>query len=271
MRGAPSVTAWPSWHYFLSTGTLAVGKDADIVIVDDLKGFKVREVYIAGNLVAKDGRALFTPTPIHLEGVLFAQARTPEEFQIKHAGPKAKVRVIKVIEDQVESYEEEAELPVLDGIVQADISKDVLYLAVVNRYQQAPVATAFVRGFGLKRGAIASTVAHDSHNIIAVGTDPGVLCSAINKVSGQGGYHVTDGRSESSIILDVVGLMSTDTCAEVTSKVRSALEMLKGMGCKLPSPFTTLSFQSLLVVPELKLSDKGLFDSRNMRFVDILK
>jgi adenine deaminase len=114
-------------------------------------------------------------------------------------------------------------------------------------------------------------VAHDSHNIIAIGTAPDVLCRAVNRVSKAGGYYITDGNDDVFLKLDVAGLMSTSSCSEVAKMEEEASEMLKRIGCKLPSPFTTLSFQSLLVIPELKLSDKGLFDSRKMKFVDLIK
>lgn len=266
-----AVTAWPSWHYFLPTGVLGPGKVADIVVVEDLREFRVKQVYIAGEPVAQDGKALFTPDPLRLEVGMLVQDRNPEEFIIPHHENKAKVRVIKVMPNQVESEEIEAELKVDDGNIRSDRSKDVLLLTVVNRYHVAKVAMAFVRGFKLKQGAIASTVAHDSHNIIGVGVDPICLARAVNQVSRTGGYYATDGVKEVRLELDVAGLMSTRPCAEVVTQERAVLDLVSEMGCDLPAPFTTLSFQSLLVVPELKLSDKGLFDSRRMVFVELIK
>jgi adenine deaminase len=266
-----AVTAWPSWHYFLPTGVLGPGKVADIVVVDDLREFRVRQVYIAGVLVAQDGKALFVPNPLRIEGGMMVQNRKPEEFKIPYHGDKARVRAIRVMADQVESEEDEAELKVEDGHIRPDLSKDLLLMTVVNRYHAAKVALAFVRGFKLKQGAIASTVAHDSHNIIGVGVDEVCLARAVNQVSLTGGYYVTDGTKEVRLELDVAGLMSTRPCAEVIAREMELLDLVREMGCDLPAPFTTLSFQSLLVVPELKLSDKGLFDSRRMAFVDLLK
>ncbi|OPY31431.1 MAG: cryptic adenine deaminase [Methanomassiliicoccales archaeon PtaU1.Bin124] len=265
-----AATAWPAWHYFLPLGVLQPGKPADIVIVDDLREFRVHQVYIAGRLVAEDGKALFQVEPVKGEASLRRQDRRPEEFAPRAEGRTARVRVIKALPDQIESYRTFVELEAKDGNLLPDVDKDVLVMAVVNRYAPAPPALAFVTGFGLKKGAMASTVAHDSHNIIVVGADLDAMAEAVNRVSRKGGYIVFDGIDERSVSLDVAGLMSTSSAVEVAGRTNAAVEMLRGMGCKLPSPFATLSFQSLLVVPELKLSDKGLFDSRQMKFVDLV-
>ena len=164
-----------------------------------------------------------------------------------------------------------AELEVKDGVIQSDMVKDVITMAVVNRYHQAPVALGFVSGFNIKRGAVASTVAHDSHNIIAIGPDPVCLAQAVNKVTEQGGgYYVTDNDRHESLVLDVAGLMSTAPCHVVAEDEARVFEMLVRMGCDLTAPMMTLSFQSLLVVPELKLCDKGLFDTKRQEFVPVV-
>jgi adenine deaminase len=265
-----AVTAWPAWHYYLPGGVLSAGKAADFVIVEDLKDFKVREVYIAGELVAKDGKALFEVRPLQASLAILGQDRKPVEFEIAANGPSAKVRVIRVIPDKIESRAESAVLKVNNEIVIPDPSKGINLIAVVNRYHEAPVSVAFVSGFDLKRGAMASTVAHDSHNIIAVGADAVSLADAVNRVSEQGGYYVTDGDRNESMPLPVAGLMSTGPCHTVAEEETRAVTMAHSMGCRLAAPFMSLSFQALLVVPELKLSDKGLFDSKRMAFVDVI-
>ncbi len=266
-----SVTAWPSWHYFLPSGALAKGKVADMVIVDDLKNFNVMEVYIAGELVAKDGKALFAPKPSHLNERMMVQQRQPEEFELPYPGTKVRTRVIRIIPDHINSKAEEAALDVRHGLVQPDLGKDVIPIAVVNRYHKAPVALGYVSGFKIRKGAVASTVAHDSHNIITVGPDPQCMAQAVNSVTEQGGgYFVTDGERHESLVLDVVGLMSTAPCRSVAEDEGRVCEMLRHMGCDLPAPLMTLSFQSLLVVPELKLCDKGLFDTLKQEFVPVL-
>lgn len=265
-----AVTAWPAWHYYLPGGVLSVGKVADFVIVDDLKGFKVREVYIAGELVAKDGKALFDVKPLRAPLTILRQNRKPVEFEIPAIGSSVKVRIIRVIPDEIESREEMAVLRVNNDIVCPDPSKGINLIAVVNRYSEAPVSLALVSGFDLKRGAMASTVAHDSHNIVAIGVDTVSMAEAVNRVSEQGGYYVTDGERNESMHLPIAGLMSTNPCHVVAEEENQAVKMVHSMGCGLAAPFMTLSFQALLVVPELKLSDKGLYDSKRMAFVDVV-
>ena len=252
-----AATAWPAWHYFLPLGVLQPGKPADIVIVEDLREFQVRQVYIGGRLVAEDGRPLFQAEPLSGSASLLPQDRSPDEFAPVADGHSARVRVMKVLPNQIETYRSFAEMDVKQGRTHPDPDRDLLIMAVVNRYGPAPVSLAFVNGFGLKRGAMASTVAHDSHNIIAVGADLPSLAEAVNRVSRKGGYLVFDGKEERTVRLDVAGLMSTASGAEVAEAEKEATALLSDMGCALPAPFATLSFQSLLVVPELKLSDRA--------------
>jgi adenine deaminase len=265
-----AVTAWPAWHYFLPGGSIAVGRTADIVIVDDLREFRVREVYIGGELVAKDGKALFQPSPLQKESHILKQDRHAAELGVAHSGPKARVRVIGLVPGEIESKALEVELDVAAGVVMPSVQKDVLLMAMVSRYRQATPALAFVKGFGLKSGAMASTVSHDSHNIIAVGTSAAELAKAINKVSEKGGYYISDGKKEEILELDVCGLMSTRPAAEVAAAEERINILAQEMGCPLPAPMQTLAFQGLLVIPELKLSDRGLFDSRRMEFVNVV-
>jgi adenine deaminase len=192
------------------------------------------------------------------------------EFGIAASGPSAIVRVIRALENDIGSKAETALLDVNDDLVLPDPAKGINLIAVVNRYHEAPVSVAFVSGFDLKRGAMASTVAHDSHNIIAVGADAVSLADAVNRVSEQGGYYITDGERNESMHLPIAGLMSGSPCAVVAAEEDRAVKMAHSIGCSLAAPFMTLSFQALLVVPELKLSDKGLYDTRRMTFVDVI-
>jgi adenine deaminase len=265
-----AVTAWPAWHYYLPGGVLSVGKAADFVIVEDLKDFKVREVYIGGELVAKDGKAEFEVKPLKAPLAILKQNRRPMEFELRGQGQEAKVRVIQVVPNEIESKAMTFTLKVENGIIRPDVKKGINIITVVNRYREAPVAVGFVSGFDLKRGALASTVAHDSHNIIAVGADAASLADAVNRVSEQGGYYVTDGDRNESMPLPIAGLMSMSPCQVVAEEETRAVNMAVSMGCKLSAPFMSLCFQALLVVPELKISDKGLFDSKEMRFVDVV-
>jgi adenine deaminase len=265
-----AVSYWPAMHYRLPVGRVEVGFPADFVVLEDLESFKVREVYVDGKLVVKDGKPLFEVRPLRVHPTILEQKRTPSEFLVSHDRRWVRVRVIDIMPDQIESVSSQADLEVRGGFIRPDPARDILIMAVANRYRKAPLALGFVRGFGLKRGAIASTVAHDSHNIVGVGADPAALAKAMNEVSKIGGYVATDGNEVVSLELDVAGLMSTSPPQEVVERDKKVLAMTTGMGCRLPAPFMTLSFQCLLVVPELKISDKGLFDSSEMRFVDLV-
>lgn len=265
-----AATAWPAWHYGLPGGSIATGRTADLVVMDDLKDFRVREVYINGKLVAKDGRALFPIAPKSSSLAIIEQRTSAQDLQIAATGNRAMVRVIEVFQDRIESCALLTELPVRNGLIAPGLKQDVLLLALVNRYTEARTVLSFIKGFGLKSGAMATTVAHDSHHILAVGVSPEDMAKAIHAVSVDGGYAVVDGDRKEQLPLDVAGLMSTSTLTEVASQESVLLEMLKGMGCKLPAPFMTLSFQSLLVVPELKISDRGLFDTLRMEIVSPL-
>jgi adenine deaminase len=264
-----AVTMWPAEHYGLPGGSLYVGGAADMVVVDDLTSFKALETWIGGELMAKDGIPLFTGIPTVVPPAMPSWEIGAKDLRVASRGPTATVRVIDALPDQVVSKASTAEVDTDGEAVLADTSQDVLLMAVVNRYRPARPTVAFVSGFGLRRGAMASSVAHDSHNLIGVGTDPALLALAFNAVMVQGGgYYATDAVGSAGLELPVAGLMSALPCNEVARKEGEITAFVHGMGCPLPAPFMTLSFQSLLTVPELKLSDLGLIDTLRGRQVD---
>ncbi len=264
-----AVTMWPAEHFGLPGGSIYAGGVADMVVVDNLTNFKVLETWIGGELVAKDGIPLFTGNPTSVPPGISSGDVRAGDLRVTSGSSPSKVKVINALPDQVISRASTAELEVEDGEVLADPSRDILLIAVVNRYRPAKPAVAFVSGFGIKRGAIASSVAHDSHNLIGVGTSPDLLAKAFNAVVAQGGgYYATDAANSSTVELPVAGLMSTLTCEEVARKEEEITAFVHGMGCTLPAPFMTLSFQSLLTIPEIKLGDLGLFDTLRGRQVD---
>lgn len=266
------VTINPANHYNLNTGLIAPGKAADIVIVDTLENFNVKKVYISGKLVANNGKALFCSKPLELESTFKINNKKPEYFEILSSNKEEKVRVIDVIDGQLITEESEAVLQVFDGKIKPDIENDVLKVSVLERYGHNRMINAFVRGFGLQEGAIASSVAHDSHNIIAVGTGSRDMADAVNKlVENNGGLVVASKGNFYSLNLPIGGLMSTKTAEEVAFKLEELHKALKEMGCKLASPFMTMSFLALLVIPKLKISDMGLFDVEKFDFVDVVK
>lgn len=266
------VTINPADHYNLNTGLIAPGKAADIVTVDNLNDFNVKEVYISGKLVANNGKALFNSKPLELESTFKIDNKKSKDFEILSSKKEEKVRVIDVIEGQLLTEESEAVLPVVDGKIGKDIENDILKIAVLERYGHNRMTNAFVRGFGLKKGAIASSVAHDSHNIIAVGTNAQDMANAVNKlVENNGGLVTVSNGQYHSLKLPIGGLMSTETAEEVTLKLEDLHSALRDMGCKLASPFMTMSFLALLVIPKLKIGDMGLFDVEKFDFVNVVK
>jgi adenine deaminase len=232
------------------------------VVVNDLKDFQVLETWIDGKMIAKDGKALFSGGSRPFPPTIHAPEVTGNDLTLKAPGPRARVRVIEARENEVTSGRSEADLDVIDGTIVADIEGDVLHLVVISRYGPAPPAMAFIHGFGLKEGALASSVSHDAHNIIAVGEDPDLLARAINSIIHLGGGMYAGTREkEATLPLLVAGLMSGLPADEVVRMEDEINALAHELGCPMSRPFMTLSYQSLLAVPALKLGDRGLIDT----------
>lgn len=270
MHAIRAVTAWPAWHYNLPGGSVAVDRTADLVVVDDLRNFNVLQVYIEGRLVAEDGAPLFLAEPRTNGLGIVPRDLVGKDLLLNAEGEKVSARIIEAFPDRIESGSLISELPVRDGTVRALPEQDILYLALVNRYQDERPVLGFIKGFGLRRGAMATSVAHDSHHLLAVGASVDDMAKAIDAVSRSGGFAVCDEGTATTMPLEVAGLMSTSPARVVAQRESELIGMLAGMGCGLTAPFMTLSFQSLLVVPELKIGDRGLFDTRRLEFVPAL-
>ncbi len=258
----------PVLHYGLPVGLLRQGDPADFIVVDSLERFEVSATYIDGQLVAEAGQSRLphiTETPVNN----FSASRlSPSDFRIM--GRTGRVRAIKVADGEIVTGSMEAQLPLHNGQILPDVSQDVLKLCVVNRYAAEAPALAFIHGFGLRHGALASSVAHDSHNIIAVGTDDESICAAVNMVvEAKGGCALHDGRSGEVLALPVAGLMSVEDGHTVAAGYAGVHARAKALGTRLTAPFMSLSFMALLVIPSLKLSDKGLFDADRFAFVPV--
>ena len=257
----------PVLHYRLPNGLLRENDLADFIVVDDLQNFNVLATYIGGLKVAENGHTLIQSVAATPVNNFTANEVTPADFAVP-ADDKATVKIIEAIDGELITNAIDGALPVENGFVQPNLADDILKLVVVNRYNPAPPAVSFITGFGLQEGAIASSVAHDSHNIIAVGTSDELIAAAVNAVIRErGGISVATGTGTQVLALPVAGLMSNldgYTIAEQYSRLDHAA---KAMGSKLGAPFMTLSFMALLVIPHLKLSDLGLFDGDQFKLL----
>lgn len=262
----------PVLHYRLPVGLLREGDTADFIVTDSLTDFSIRQTYLRGNLVAEDGVSLLPNLFGKAVNQFRATPKKPENFALTSGKPDQPVRTIEVLDGQLITHSLKKTLKTVDGVVCPDTRQDVLKIAVVNRYSDAPPAVAFIHGFGLKEGALASCVAHDSHNIVAVGVDDESLCRAVNLViESQGGISAVGSGGAKVLPLPVAGILSGEDGYEVAARYGEIDAFAKAsLGCTLASPFMSLSFMALLVIPELKLSDLGLFDGAAFRFTDTL-
>ena len=273
MRAVQMATINPVEHYHLGVGLLRKDDPADIVVIDNLDDFKVLETWIDGKLVAKAGRSLFNVKPESLANSMKLDDKSASDFKIKNYSSNERqiVRVIRADPDELITQQLHASLPVRDNEVLPEPGKDVLKIAVVERYGKNRIGLGFVNGFGLKQGAIASSMAHDSHNIIVVGTNDDDMAKAVNEIKKMGGGSivVNDKKILAKIALPVAGLMSTKTGLQMSQEVEKLREEVRKLGCVMPHPFMTLSFMALLVIPKLKISDRGLFDGENFKFTSL--
>jgi adenine deaminase len=258
----------PVQHYQLPVGLLQENDDADFIIVNNLATFKVKQTFIKGQCVAQNNISNISTQTYHIINQFNCNAI--DQAQLKVPAMHGKVKIIEAYNRQLITGSIEDIVPVVDGYLSTDISKDILKIVVVNRYFDAPPAVAFIKNFGLKEGAIASCIAHDSHNIVAVGVDDESLSRAINLIiASKGGISVAHQHGEDVLALPVAGIMSNHTVEEVAAGYQSLHYKAKELGCKLDAPYMSLSFMALLVIPSLKLSDKGLFDGVNFRLIGL--
>ncbi|MGI6322326.1 MAG: adenine deaminase [Bacteroidales bacterium] len=264
-----SCTLNPVKHYSLDAGLLRAGDPADFVILSNYLNMDILETWIDGKKVFEKGRTLFTYSCNNVVNNFKSSVITEDQLKVKNEGNR--IRVIGVSDGSLLTKE----LIFNSGkeeFVESDNLNDILKIVVKDRYNDAPPAIAFVKGFGLKTGAFASSVAHDSHNIICVGTNDKDIASAINAIVGtKGGLSVSDNNSVDLLPLPFAGLMSDMPVKNVAAEYERLTSKVRSMGSNLSAPFMTLSFMALLVIPQLKLSDKGLFDSGKFNFVPLFK
>ena len=259
----------PVKHYKMAVGLLKENDPADFIVVEDLTHFKVLQTYINGELVAENSQSFVQPVAFDKPNNFNTSAKVLSDFEVPSSAKT--IRVIEALEGQLITNEIHCSPKILDGNLVSDTEHDVLKMAVVNRYENAPVAVAFIKNFGLKKGAIASSVAHDCHNIVAVGTSDEDILSAVNLIiQNTGGICAVNGSEQKSLALTVAGIMSDQNGWEAGRLYQEIDAMAKELGSTLKAPFMTLSFMALLVIPDLKLSDKGLFSGKQFAFTDLV-
>lgn len=261
-------TKTPIDHYGLDVGMLRPGDDADFIEVNNLEEFKVLKTFIKGELVAENGKTLMKSIRITPINKFVASPKKPEDFRVEAKG--GMIRVIDAADGQLLTGEVHTDPKIENGNLVSDTENDILKITVINRYEDAPPAIGFIMNFGLKSGAIASSVAHDSHNIIAVGTGDEEICKAVNAIiEAKGGIAAVDGDVINVLPLPLAGIMSDDDGFTVAQKYTEIDKKARDLGSSLSAPFMTLSFMALLVIPSLKLSDKGLFDGTKFEFTKL--
>lgn len=263
-----SCTYNPVKHYNLDIGLLGVGDAADFIRVDNLNSFNILGTYVNGQLVAENGKSLINSVPeIPFNKFEVGKIRT-DDLRLKPES--SQIRVQGAFDGQLITEQFITEATIVDDNVVSDISRDILKLVVKNRYAEGPASVGFIHNIGLKRGALASCVAHDSHNIVAVGVDDASLATAINLViEAQGGISLVDGGIQQLLPLPFAGIMSGIDGYDVARLYDAMDKKAKEMGSPLSAPYMTLSFMALLVIPDLKMSDRGLFDGTRFAFTDV--
>ncbi|MEA5256318.1 adenine deaminase [Arcicella aquatica] len=259
----------PVKHYNLPVGLLQEGDTADFVVVENLENFKVLATYISGEIVAENGFSKIPDLPSDIINHFDCNFKTIEQFQVK--AKTETIKVIEVLDGQLITLKSEYPAMVKDDMVVSDLANDILKITVVNRYHDAPPAIGFIKNFGLKQGAIGSSVAHDSHNIIVVGVDDESIVTVVNMlIETQGGVAAIGGNKTKMLLkLPIAGIMTGEDGYLVAKEYSAIDKFAKDLGCTLNSPFMSLSFMALLVIPNIKLSDIGLFDGENFSLTSL--
>jgi len=258
----------PINHYNLDVGTLKVGDPADFIIVEDLVNFKTLQTYIDGALVFSKGISKIESIPFKILNNFNTNKKSISDFRVESNAKQ--IRVIEALEGELVTNELIENSLIEDGNLVSNIHTDVLKMAVVNRYKNEKPAIAFIKNFGLKKGAIASSVGHDSHNVIAIGSTDEAICNAVNLlIETKGGICALSNSEKKVLPLPIAGIMSDQNGKTIGKEYALLDQMAKEMGSSLKAPYMTLSFMALLVIPSLKLSDKGLFNVSKFEFTSL--
>ncbi len=258
----------PVRHYKLEVGMLQAGDAADIILIDNIEDFNVLKTYSNGNLIAENGKTLIESVEANPINNFYQNKLSIDDLKVEAKGET--VKVIQALDGELITPLVLEKIDANAEYIESDVSTDVLKIMVLNRYEKAKPAIAFIKGFGFKKGAIASSVAHDSHNIVAVGvSDEDILKAVELVIQEEGGVSWVDGENSEVLGLPVAGIMSHKDAYEVAEKYDRLDGLAKQLGTQLHAPYMTLSFMALLVIPEIKLSDKGLFDGTTFSFTSL--
>ncbi|MDD5145653.1 MAG: adenine deaminase [Candidatus Pacebacteria bacterium] len=263
-------TILPAKHYDLNFGEIKVGREANLAEFKNLKDFAPERVWVGGELVFQNNKVLFPVKTIKLDTNIKVKNKRPGDFKIKTDKKKMKIAVIQIIPNQIITKENILEVKPKNGLLGPDLKKDILKIAVINRYGKEYIGLGFVRGFGIKSGAFASSIAHDSHNLICVGTNDKDMARAINILRVEGGFVFVDKNKVYKVKLPLAGLMTNENPLRLKNKIERLERGLKRAGCKIENPLSQIVFLALVVIPELKISDKGLFDVKKFQFKSLI-
>lgn len=263
-----AATLTPVRHYNLEVGLLQVNDPADMIVVDNLTDFNVINTYINGELVAANGRALLKPVVIETINNFQTEHVCPDDFKVLDKGKD--VRMIGVIKGELITEMIIDRPKSLDGYLECDIERDILKIAVISRYEKKKLTVGFVKNFGLKKGALASSVAHDSHNIVVIGCSDREMTEAVNMIiDSKGGFSVYSEEEQMMLSLPVAGLMTDEDAHKVANEYVKIRDLSIKLGSQLSDPFMTMGFMPLLVIPFMKISDKGIFDCQKFEITSL--
>lgn len=270
-----AATLNPVRHYNLEVGLLQKNDPADFVVIDNFNDFNILKTYINGELVAENGKSLLPDVKVDAINNFVAEKVTADDFKVIDEGKD--INIIGVINgelltEKIIAKTQSHKVQSSSFYLVSDIENDILKIAVINRYEKKKPAVAFIKGFGLKRGALASSVAHDSHNIIVIGCDDESMAKAANMIiENKGGFAVYSDEIKKCLPLPVAGIMTNDDAFKVADDYSEIRDLAKSLGSPLSDPFMTMEFMALLVIPKLKLSDKGLFDCEKFELIPLFR
>lgn len=265
-----SATLTPVRHYNLEVGLLQKNDPADFIVVDNFSDFNILRTYIDGELVAENGKSLLQKTSVETINNFVAEKVTADDFKVVDKGRN--IKIIGIIEGELLTEKVIGRTKVVDNNLVSDVENDILKIAVINRYEKKKPAVAFIKNFGLKKGALASSVAHDSHNIVVIGCSDEEMAKAANMIiETKGGFSVYSDDRDMILPLPVAGIMTNDDAFKVADEYMKIKDLSKTLGSSLRDPFMTMEFMALLVIPKIKLSDKGLFDCEKFELTDLFE